>query len=198
MKYQLLLLSLIGTALGANLLETRPSQAEPAPVFQPIIQDIRDRLSTDFQMRLPAALPEFTKSLDLYAFVADDEMQVVNIKGQDVFSVIVSDLPNCEQSDDPEDCIVGVISVTEALSDSALTPEDLPDNRQDLTPITLAEGAEGFYFTQNEEIQLVIWEQDNLGYLLMTEQCDDECVSKQQMIEMAQSAALQPPIYSLD
>ncbi|MEL6496217.1 MAG: hypothetical protein AAFQ41_14005 [Cyanobacteria bacterium J06623_7] len=196
MKYQLLFLSLLTTALSASLFGDRPTVAEPAPLFQPIVREIRDRLPQNFKMRLPASLPEFTEELPLYAFIPADDVQVVGIGDKDIFSVLVADEPGCASKSDPGECLVGVISVTEALSESPLQPDDLPGERDNLTAVTLAEAATGFYFTQEDEIQLIVWEQDNLGYLLFSEKCSDGCLTQAEMIEIATSAANEPAIVS--
>ena len=195
MKYQTLSLSLLGTLLGANLFGGYPATAKPAPIFQPIVREIRDRLPAEFKMRLPATLPEFTKDLPLFAFVVDDDIKIF---GQDVFSVLISDIPGCEEEKDPSECTVGVIGVTEALSEEPLQPEDLPDDSEDLTPVALTNTAQGFYFVQDKQAQFVVWEQDELGYLLFSGKCESECLSKQQMIEIAKSAASEPAILSAD
>ena len=195
MKYQLLFLSLVST-VGTCLFSQRPSLAEPAPIFQPIVREIRDRLPQNFQMRLPAFLPEFTEDLQLYSFVPDDDFKIFDLGGKDVFSVLISDIPGCDRQEDLSECIVGVISVTEALSQAPLKPGDLPPDSEDLTPVTLTNGATGFYFVQDKQAQFVVWQQDGLGYLLFSGKCEDECVSKQQLIEIATSAATEPAITS--
>jgi len=62
----------------------------------------------------------------------------------------------------------------------------------------LNEYAKGYYFIQDEDYQFVVWKQDELGYLFITEKCSDECVSKHQLIDMAKSAVYEPPITQAD
>ncbi|MEM8675350.1 MAG: hypothetical protein AAGF83_15965 [Cyanobacteria bacterium P01_G01_bin.67] len=194
MKYQLLGLSILGTVLSFQLFSDRPSYGEPETIFQPIIQEIRDRLPKNYQLRLPAALPKFTEELELYAFIPDDDLQLIGVGEKEVFTIAVASLPNCAEQEDPTNCIVGIVGVTEAISDSALEMEDLPPNSENVIPINLAQDVSGFYLEQGTEMQLVVWEQDRLGHLLVVKKCEDNCVSQEELIEMAISAARKPAI----
>lgn len=200
MKYQMLFWTLIAISLGFDLFGEHQSQAKPAPIFQPIIEEIRTRIPSNFQMRLPAFIPDDFEDLTLSAFIPDDELDVISIEfgNHDVFSVIVSSTDDCAEEDNPLDCTVGIISVSETNSESKLQIEDLPQDIADITPVELNEYAQGFYFIQDEDYQFVVWKQDELAYLFITRKCNDECVSKHQLIDMAQSAADEPPITRAD
>ena len=199
MKYQMLFWALIAISLGLDLFGEHQSQAKPAPVFQPLIEEIRTRMPSDFQLRLPAFIPDDFEDLTLYAFIPDDELDLIRIgeENQDVFSVIVSSTHDCAEENNPLDCTVGMIGVTAKRSDK-LQIENLPKDVADITPVELNEDAQGFYFIQNEDNQFVIWEQDELAYLFIAKKCIDKCVSKHQLIDMAQSAADEPPITRAD
>lgn len=200
MKYQMLFWSLIAISLGSDLFGKHQSQARPAPVFQPIIEEIRTRIPSDFQMRLPAFITDDFEDLTLHAFIPDDDLDLISI-GEDnheVFAVLVSETHDCAESENPLDCSVGIIGVTETRSESDLQIEDLPGDIADITPVELNEYAKGYYFVQDEDYQFVVWKQDELAYLFITEKCSDECVSKHQLIDMAQSAAYETPITRAD
>ena len=154
-----------------NSFSDRTSQAKPTPIFEPIIEEIRTQLPSDFQMRLPASLPSFTEDLELYAFIPDDEVDVVTIgegdypkgtlspadllrkRDRDVFTVLVSETSDCATEDNPLDCTVGIVGVTETTSESDIQADDLPSDSVDITPIELSEEVKGFYFVQDEDYQ---------------------------------------------
>ena len=198
MKYQLLFWILVAINLGIDSFTDRQSQAQPAPIFRPIIQEIRDRMPADFKMRLPASLPSVAEDLELYAFIPDDDLDLISLgEGeQNIFTVLVADTDDCEDKDDPLDCTVGIIGVTEITSESDLQVNDLPSDSVDVTSINLDQEATGFYFVYDEDYQFVVWKQDELAYVFITKKCRDDCVSKQELIDMAKSAAHEPAITS--
>ena len=199
MKYQILFWTSIVISLGLDVFNKHQSLAKPAPIFQPIIEEIRTRMPSDFQLRLPTFIPDDFEDLTLYAFIPDDELDLISIGDgdRDVFSVIVSSTHDCAEEDNPFDCTVGMISVTETRSDQ-LQIENLPKDVADITPVEFNEDAQGFYFIQNEDNQFVVWKQDELAYLFIAKKCSNECLSKHQLIDMAQSAADEPPITYTD
>lgn len=198
MKYQLLFWTLVVVSLGIDSYQPHKSQAKPAPIFQPIIEEIRDRIPADFKMRLPASLPSVAEDLELYAFIPDDDLDLISLgEGeQNIFTVLVADADDCEDKDDPLDCTVGIIGVTEITSESDLQVSDLPSDSVDITRIKLSQDAKGFYFVQDEDYQFVVWKQDRLAHLLIAKKCSDDCASKQELIDMAKSAANEPAITS--
>ena len=54
MRYRFFVPTLLSLPFIFNLLCTRQSQAKPAPVFEPIVREIKTRMSSGLQMRLPA------------------------------------------------------------------------------------------------------------------------------------------------
>ena len=196
MKYQLLFWTLVAISLGIDSYQPRQSQAKPAPIFQPIIEEIRDRLPTDFKMRLPASLPSVAEDLTLYAFIPDDDLDLISMDDRDVFTVLISETPDCVERENPLDCTVGIIGVTESISESDIQADDLPSDSVDVTPIKLGKEVKGFYFVQDRDSQLVVWKQDKLVHLFIAEKCSDNCVSKQELIDLARSAANEPAITS--
>ena len=198
MKYQLLFWTLVVVSLGIDSYQPHQSQAKPAPIFQPIVEEIRDRIPSDFKMRLPASLPSVAEDLELYAFIPDDDLDVISLGDSDreVFTVLVSETSDCAYEDDPLDCTVGIIGVTESISKTDIQADDLPSDSVDVTRINLGKEAQGFYFVQDEDSQFVVWKQDELVHLFIAAKCSDDCVSKQELINMARSAANEPAITS--
>jgi len=84
MKYQMLFWSLIATSLSVGLFGKHQSQARPAPIFQSIIEEIRTRIPSDYQMRLPAYIP-------------DGNLNLISIgeENHEVFAVLVSETHDC-------------------------------------------------------------------------------------------------------
>lgn len=200
MKYQLLFWSLIGISLGFDLFGDRTSYSYPAPVFQSIVEEIKTRIPSNLKIRLPGHISPVPEDITLYSFIPDDDFDFISLgeKDLDTFIVLVSETPDCEQENNPLDCTVGIIGVSETSSLENLEIDDLPDDIADLTPVKLNKHAQGFYFVQDEDYQIVVWKQDRLAHLLIAESCDDDCVLKQDLIEMATSAANEPAITSSD
>ena len=109
---------------------------------------------------------------------------------------LVSETSDCAYEDNPLDCTVGIIGVTESISEADIQADDLPSDSVDVTRINLGKEAQGFYFVQDEDSQFVVWKQDELVHLFITEKCSDDCVSKQELIDMARSAANESAITS--
>ena len=118
MKYQLIFWTLFGISLGIDFWGDRQSHSAPAPVFRPIIQEIRTRIPSNLQLRLPTNLPPLSEDVTLYSFILDDDFDLISLGSEDLntFMVLVSDIPNCQQQDNPLDCTVGIIGVSETTS----------------------------------------------------------------------------------
>lgn len=153
---------------------TLPVQAEPAPVFQPVLDEIRQQLPDGMIMRLPATLPNVSDSL--YPFIISDE------KGLRVY---LSTDPTCNQPD----CTVGGIA--------AMLPEEFARwsrKLEDSTSINLPDGIQGHYFTigQGDHAdQYLLWQQDGTGFVIGA---DIRAISQPDLMQIAASMVSEPPI----
>ncbi|GAB4540652.1 MAG: hypothetical protein Tsb0014_32030 [Pleurocapsa sp.] len=190
MKYQLLFWSLVAIIVGIETLNQERSQAEPASIFQPIIRDIKTLLPENVEMRLPAFLPTLPEEITLYSFVLQDKEKLNQKKS---LMVLISDTPDCKNQKDPFSCAVGGMAVANA----PWKPDKFLQDAEDVTPIVLGNNLEGFYFV-HQDSRCVIWQQNQLIYQIITPQESSEYVSKQQLIEIAKSAANEPAITKSD
>ena len=201
MKYKLFINTLIPFVVVFNLFYTRQSQAEPSPIFEPIMGNIKTRLPSGLKMRLPASVATSTPNSTLYSFLPDDDSKL-RIDLDDIkmyfFTVLIADSPNCSEQKNIEDCLVAAVGVTEdPIESQAELNALLTDNEEDITTIEFSEEIEGFYFEESE-LQIIVWRQNKMAHLLMSKKCpsDRDCISKQQLTDMAQSAAKEPAIAS--
>ena len=201
MKYKLFVNTLIPFVVVFNLFYTRQSQAKPSPIFEPIMGNIKTRLPSGLKMRLPASVATSTPNSTLYSFLPDDDSKLTidldDIK-MDFFTVLIADRPNCSEQKNLEDCLVAAVGVTEDPIESQAELEALlADNEEDINVIKFDRGIEGFYF-EEAELQLIVWRQNKMAHLLMSKKCPSDriCVSEQQLIDMAKSAAKEPAIAS--
>lgn len=191
----LLSFSLILTVLGAGLLtKSQQLTAEPAPVFRPILNDIRRQLPRDMEIRLPASLPSFNW-LQISRAISDtppNNKIYPYIESNDGFlGVNLGITPSCALSASPDSCAIGGISVFKSRE-----PKFWPPKGQNLTPVDLSNGVRGFYFTRGEGIntlRFVFWRQDGLTFGLGGPAF---AISQQQVVDMATSASKEPPITS--
>ena len=151
------------------------AQAAPDPLFEPILDDLQQELPDGWQFRLPAALPSDS---ELYPFISQaSETEVV---------VSLGLTPDCA---DPS-CAVGLIGVT----DVEPTADNWPPTGDNVTPVDLGPGIEGYYLQRGEGEamnQLVMWQQDGLTYAIATLA---DSSSQEEFIAIARSMASEPPI----
>ena len=113
-------------------------------------------------------------------------------------TVLIGDTPDCSEQKNPQECVVAAVGVTEdPVESKAQLDTLLADNGSDITTVKFSQGIEGFYFVDGE-LQLIIWRQDDMAHLLMSQECNRDCISKQQLINMAKSASQEPAITSQD
>ena len=109
MKYQLLLWSLIAIIFGLESLDRHSTQAKPASIFHPIIEDIRTHIPSSLQIRLPAVLPTLAEDTTLYSFVPEGDLNMISMGKEDLdtFMVLVSKIPHCQTQENVEACLAG-------------------------------------------------------------------------------------------
>lgn len=200
MKHHLVFLSSLAIFLSVNSSTTEQSQAKPAKVFQPIINEITETIPSDLEMRLPTSIPAVNKN-SIYASVAQSDRQINVSLGDldlDFFTVTITNTPNCEQQENFLDCLVAVVGVAkDPIESQAQLDELVADNKDKIVQTELATGVSSFYFTE-ADWQSIIWRQDNMAHLLIAQECSDRCISQQELIDMAKSAVNEPAILSSD
>ena len=215
MKFRFFARTLIPFVFVSNLFYVRQSHAKPSPIFEPVIQEIESRLPSGLRMRLPAVIPTSYRNKTLYSFLHDDDTKLVmdleDLK-MEFFTVLVADTPDCSEEKNPENCLVAAVGVTEdPIKSEAELDALIADYEEDATSAEFERGIkvdrnlEGFYFAE-EDYQIIIWRQTGMAHLLMSKTCskelssphDRDCISQQQLIEMARSAAKEPVINSSD
>lgn len=184
MKREVFLSSLVSlTIIGASLIAPSKSGAEPAPVFKPLISEIRSRLPGELAMRLPSSLPSLPRNVKLYPYI---------VSNSKVFGINLGLTPDCSSSNDPSYCTAGGFSVfTEAGS------KVWPPKGDTVTSVDLGNDIRGFYVTRGEgreTSRYVFWEQDGLKYSVGIGSGTNGDVSQQQLMDMATSMVNEPAI----
>ncbi|MBE9139194.1 hypothetical protein IQ254_18670 [Nodosilinea sp. LEGE 07088] len=151
------------------------AHAAPDPLFEPILQDIQQELPPGWQFRLPAAVPSDS---DLYPFIsqASDTELIVSL----------GLTPDCADTS----CTIGMIGATNA----GPIVENWPPEGQNVTPVELGEGIQGYHLLQGESDamnQLVMWQQDGLTYAIVTMASDPP---QAEFVAIARSMVSEPPI----
>jgi hypothetical protein len=164
----------VGLGLLGGSVNTFPVQAEPAPVFAPILSEVRQRLPQGLQMRLPTTLPD--RPEPLYAFVRSSQ--------QGLFVYLATEA-GCNQ---PSCSVGGAAVLTEAGFAS------WERKLADATPIELPNGIQGYYLQQGrgeDADHYVIWQQDGSSYVLGA---DNRNASEQELMQIAASMVNEPAI----
>ncbi|NJN58883.1 MAG: hypothetical protein HC879_15990 [Leptolyngbyaceae cyanobacterium SL_5_9] len=119
-----------------------PAQAEPAPLFAPVLPEIWQRLPQGLQMRLPATLPD--RPEPLYPFVRSNPEGLL---------VYLSIDPECNQPS----CSVGGAAV--------FTEEGFADwqrKLEDAEPLSLPNNIQGYFLQIGEDDEadnFILWQQ---------------------------------------
>ena len=191
----LLSFSISLAVVGVGLLtKMQSTPADPAPIFQPILSDIRKQLPQGTEIRLPSTLPTFNRSLLSKAysnFPVDGNIYPYVDSNDEAITVNVGVTPNCASSTRPDRCTIGSIGVFKSR-----VPKFWPPKGENITPVDLGNGISGFYFTRgtgHNTLRYVFWKQDGLTYGLVAIAFG---ISQQQIIDTAISAANEPPITS--
>lgn len=110
----------------------------------------------------------------------------------------IADRPDCSEQKNLEDCLVAAVGVTEDPIESQAELDDLLAKHEgDFTTIEFDREIEGFHF-EKSQLQAIVWRQNKMAHLLVSRRCpsDRDCISKQQLIDMAKSAVEEPAITS--
>lgn len=178
MKFKNMLIGLVSlTVLGSGLLAVESAIAQPAPIFRPLIDDIRRQLPKGLKMRLPASIP--ATPIQLYPFIESDGK---------VFKINIGIKPDCAKSANALSCTVGVLAVLSPANSINWPPTD-----QDISPVNLSGGIRGYYLAKSGG-RSIFWEQEGLRYAVAVAA---NAVSQQQLLDLANSMVSQPAIASI-
>lgn len=145
--------------------------AEPADMFKPVIDDIKQQIPSGLSMRLPSYIPP--SDTPMYPFVEADE------KG---LRVNIAIKPDCASSASPNSCIIGAIAAVAPKAVKNWPPKG--DNRQ---RVNLDNGVSGFFFTRGKgeaKLNYVAWEQDKQTFGIVALA---EVASQKEILEIAKS-----------
>ena len=151
------------------------TNASPASLFDPVLDDIRRELPDGWQMRLPASLPSDS---ELYPFISE----ATNTK----LVISLGLTPDCTSAT----CTIGMIGATDAEA----TLREWPPAGRSVTPVDLSQGIQGYHLLRGEgdaTNQLVMWQQDGLVYGIITLA---DALSQEQLVAIARSMASESPI----
>ncbi|MBE9100131.1 hypothetical protein [Vacuolonema iberomarrocanum] len=162
-----LLLGCAGNFAAAN--------AAPAPLFDPVLDDIRRELPAGWQFRLPASIPG---EGDLYPFISEatDTKLVISL----------GMTPDCNAMN----CTIGMIGATDAES----VTTDWPPEGRDRTSVSLTEEVDGYHLLRGEgpaAVRYVMWQQDGLVYAIATLA---DALPQDELVSVARSMATESPI----
>ena len=179
MKLKTLFINLASmTVLGSCLFSDLESAiAQPAPVFRPLLDDIRRQLPKGLKMRLPASMP--ASAIRLYPFIESDGK---------VFRIQIGIKPDCAASANSSACTVGVLAVF-----APANSRNWPGQNQDSSRVNLSGGIRGYYLEKNGG-RAIYWEQEGLRYGVAVAA---SAVSKQQLLDVVNSMVSQPAIASI-
>jgi hypothetical protein len=167
-----------------SLTRMQSAEAEPAPMFRPILRDIQNQIPKGMVMRLPASIPN--NGMKLYPIVPREKSDFL---GDDAFVIGLASTPNC----DATACNIGNLAVSRR--NHSYSSELLQESRQNGEPITLKKGIRGFYFYKRAGSAgyrwEVVWEQNGMVF-----EVDFRRMSRKQVIDVAISMANESPIRS--
>lgn len=161
--------------------------ARPAAIFDPYIYQIRQELPPDFEMRLPAEV-----LLTAGPGLEPAEL-IIKLLPTPSPSRLTIGLFTCERS--PFPCLVGGFTVESSQSESA--QRSLDQHRRLGSPITLAEGIQGYLqdgplLTPASDFSTLMWEQRGMVYTLSF-----LAAERENILTMGRSMANQLPLRSI-
>ena len=179
MKFKKLLIGLASlTVLGSGLFaKVESTIAQPAPVFRPLLDDIRRQLPKGLKMRLPSSMP--ASAIQLYPFIQSDDK---------VFRINIGIKPDCSASANSLSCTVGVLAVF-----APANSKNWPPQSKEISPVNLSGGIRGYYLAKDGG-RTIYWEQEGLRYIVAVMA---SAVSQQQLLDVVNSMVSQPAIASI-
>lgn len=187
MKGRLLFSLIVSLAiLGVGVLtRNQPANAEPAPIFRPLLRDIQTQLPRGMVMRLPAVIPNPPSGIPGYR----PTIIPSNDREGGYFGIVLV-TSNCPETRLVAVCDTGRITVEKRNSN---TNQRLREDQQQGSSISLKTGVRGFYrsYIQPSRGQMneISWEQDGMIFRVMS-----RSMTQEQVINVAISMANELPI----
>ena len=173
-------LTRLGISLGTGLMglfaTLTPALAAPAPVFEPVLDDIQEALPEGWDLRLPSSVNATTQ---LYPYI--DPMMTT----YGSLFVGLSTESGCTEGD----CVGAFILVS-------LPTDDWPPSYEgeEIIAVDLGNGIQGYAIPSPEGTQ-IRWLQDDLMYVLVHQ---FDVISEADGLAMAQSMVSESPITAAD
>lgn len=174
--------------LGSGLLLSQKfAVARPAAIFEPYLEQIRQELPPNYEMRLPANVL-LTAGPGL-----DPEGLIIKLMPTESPPRLTIGIFTCQSS--PFPCLVGGLSVEGSTSASAR--RELERHQSQGNPITLAQGIRG-YLREGPSLKPVsdfsslMWEQNRMIYTISF-----LAAERENILTMGRSMAAQPPLRSV-
>jgi len=188
------ILSLIAnlTILGIGaFIKPQPANAEPAPIFRPLIRDIQAQLPRGMVMRLPASipyrsLPPADSNNTLYPYLSS--------RGGEL-SIQLYYFPECRANS----CFAGSFSVSNLDTHRVELEKQAKWPCANAASVNIKPGIKGIYTNircggTGEGSQTIFWKQNGLTF---SAQLRAAANIKQELLEIATSMANEPPIKSV-
>ena len=166
----------LSTGLMGLSITLTPALAAPAPVFEPVLDELVAALPEGWGIRLPTSV---NTEMELYPYIDP----VMTTYGSILLGL--STEPGCTEGD----CIGAMILVS-------LPTDDWPPNYEgeDITAVDLGNGIQGYAIPSPEGTQ-IRWRQDDLQYVLAH---PFDVISEADGLAMAQSMVSESPITAAD
>lgn len=151
------------------------ASAAPAPIFQSIVPELKSKLPSGWNLRLPSYLPD--APVQLYPYVRSSAA---------ITQVNIAISPDCATSRQPASCTIGGIGVLSPTKKNWLPA------KQKLTAVSLSQGIKGYYTSRNDG-KFIFWEQEGQRYTIGA---IARGISLADLVEIANSAINEAPINS--
>lgn len=185
-------LALCSFVIGLSILDTSfptissSANAAPAPVFSPLIKDIRSQLPQGVGLRLPSFLPATNSKL----------YPLIDSRGNN-FGVHIFNQPECTANV----CYVGSFSVSRDSNQERIKFLS-SESCLNAAKVTLKTGIQGIYSKNTcggsgSGTQTVLWQQNGLYFglaLKLPNKGGTGSISYQEILDVASSMSSEPPI----
>lgn len=184
-----LMASLAILGIGA-FIKPPPANAEPAPIFRPLLRDIQAQLPRDMVMRLPTSipyrsLPPADSNNTLYPYLSSKSGNL---------TVELYYFPGCRANS----CFAGRFSVSKLDADRADLEKQAKWPCANAASVNIKPGLKGVYTNikcggSGDGSQTIFWKQNGLTFSAQLRAATN---IKQELLDIATSMANEPPIQS--
>ncbi|MEG4202704.1 hypothetical protein QUA20_02055 [Microcoleus sp. Pol7_A1] len=183
-----LMASLAILGIGA-FIKPPPANAEPAPIFRPLLRDIQAQLPRDMVMRLPTSIPyrslPASSNNTLYPYLSS--------RGGEL-SIQLYYFPRCRANS----CFAGEFSASNSDTRMAELEKQAKWPCANAVSVNIKPGIKGVYTNircggSGDGSQTIFWKQNGLTF---SAQLRAAANIKQELLEIATSMANEPPIKS--